>query len=231
MISQGEDYFNSPQASKYIDAYKTYPIDQFMEYGTLFSVYPVEGKLVDCEAELKKNIAKVLDVDKSSVTVRAIRNRGKMKVKGLPRIDITINDSDSMVNESTSVFVTENNDTQPLDILEKDEVHYPHKMYMTKKDCDIRTEDPSKEYDPPRNFNNLNDIAGLELQTFKGYKDLNDDIKIIYHSGGDYNRIGYIRCPESGIQLVKKWMADCSARSERFDYFIKDSKGNGGKFG
>lgn len=126
--------------------------------------------------------------------------------------------------------IVSNEATYGSDILKKDIKEYKYKQYLDKDDMNARYEDPSKINEPPKNFNNLDDIAGLELKTFKGYLKSNDDIQIIFHSGGDYNCIGYVRCPENGIKLVKQWMADCSTRSERFDYYVKDSKGNGGKF-
>lgn len=104
------------------------------------------------------------------------------------------------------------------------------KIREDRKDMTRGYMDPEVIYNPPKNFKNLDQISGLELQTFKGFRKLDDDIKMIFHSGSDYNCIGYIRCPETGIQLTKRWMPEASGRIERYDYYIKDSKGHGGKF-
>lgn len=104
------------------------------------------------------------------------------------------------------------------------------KIREDRKDMTRGYMDPEVIYNPPKNFKNLDQISGLELQTFKGFRKLDDDIKMIFHSGSDYNCIGYVRCPETGIQLTKRWMPEASGRIERYDYYIKDSKGHGGKF-
>lgn len=146
-----------------------------------------------------------------------IRIRGRMKVDGYPKINIT---PDNMNMEAT---VTYGEELAPKNMNN-------FRLRETRQDLDHHYEDPTQIYEPPKNFANLDQISGLELQTFKGFRKLDDNIKMIFHSGSDYNCIGYIRCPETGIQLTKQWMPEASGRIERYDYYIKDSKGHGGKF-